>query len=83
MSYHANSTLLLMRHSCCHCQRIDLVVEQWSRDSMQLHPSVGAWTSLLGSRTLHMGPFNPGLATGLCEFYKVYSLAVATRMSHK
>ncbi len=37
-----------------------------------------------GRIALGGGPFNPGLATvGLCTFYKVNSLAVATRISHK
>ena len=32
---------------------------------------------------LARGPFNTGLATvGSCKFYKVDSLAVATRISH-
>ncbi len=36
-----------------------------------------------GIVALVRGPFNPGLATlGSCKFYKVDSLAVATRMSH-
>ena len=38
----------------------------------------------MGSFALVGGPSNPGLATvGSCKFYKVDSLAVATRISHK
>ncbi len=42
-----------------------------------------ALTLSMGSFALGRGPSYPGLATmGLCKFYKVNSLAVATRISH-
>ncbi len=44
---------------------------------------IGVCTLLMESFALIRGPSNPGLATvGLCKFYKVNSLAVATRISH-
>ncbi len=91
MSVNYYKTPLVIKNSCPQSatrwqhsgQSFPVVVEQWSRDSIQCDPPQGDIDPFNGVVCPCQRSFQPWTGHGgLCKFYKVDSLAVATRISH-